>query len=312
MPVVSKTDWKKAEAFVKEVDKLPVYLIAAHSCICSKGATCYGEKHPFAFELPDNTYIVNMVQPGDYSCVLDSIVHLNVNYIRKFLYVHDVDDVEMSDLVGKSNFSFFSGLQRAVGPSEQPNILYTFNEKGPDGQFLTRDKNPYGVYDISDEFSSRDYKNSMSIIPQDPTRKNWSLKQIISDVYKATGKRKGVFISTGCLSPCKSADSGPSMREAGMIMAKADAEYRTHRETLTAEELDKKLIERPYNMGIKKPHAALDPRLIKEMAAEGLYDVKLFADVPLLFNSTNHAAMEKIMRKRFKSPASPRSTTDSP
>jgi len=253
-----------------------------------------------------------MVQPGDYSCVIDSNVHVNVNNIRKFLYVHDTDDVEMSDVVGKSKFSFFSGLQRAVGPSEQPNILYTFNEEGPDGELLPRDKNPYGVYDISNEFSSRDYRNSMSIIPQDPTRKNWSLKQIITDVYKAEGKRKGVFISTGCLTPCNSKiDSKASMREAGMLMAKAAAEYRSHRETLTAEELHKMTIARPYNAGIHNPHAALDPKLVKEMADENLYDLQLFADAPKLFNQTNRAAMEAMMKRPFKSPASPRSTTDS-
>lgn len=250
-----------------------------------------------------------MVQAGDYACIVDSTIHLYVNYIRKFLYIHDIDDADIDDAVGKSDFSFFSGLQRAVGPSEHPNILYTFNETGRDGVLLSRDENPYGVYDISDKSSSTEYVNSMSIIPQDISRKNWSLKQIIQDVYKKTGKRKGVFISTGCLSSCNTRDSGPSIREAGMLMAKADAEYRTHRETLTAEELEKKLIKRPYNLGIPKPHAALDPKLIKEMAEEGLYDLKSFTDLPLLFNSTNHAAMEGMMRKPFKRPASPRSSS---
>lgn len=300
-------------AFIKEVDILPVYLIAAHSCICSKGATCYGEKHPFSFNLPENTYIVNMVQPGDYSCTSDSAIRINVDYIRKFLYVHDTDDVVMSDVVGKSKFSFFSGLQRAVGPSEHPNISYTFNENGPDGKLLPRDKNPYGVYNISRSlYSFMDLDNSTSIIPQDPSRKNWSLKQIINEVYETEGIPKGIFISTGCLTACNSAGSEASMREAGMIMATADAEYRTHRETLTAEELDKKLISRPYNVGIHYPHAALDPKLVKDMAAEGLYDVKSFADVPLLFDRTNRNAMEEIMRKRFKSPATHPGATAKP
>jgi hypothetical protein len=312
-PVVSKTDWKKAEAFVKEVHKLPVYLIAGHSCICNKGGMCDGERHPFAFNLPENTYIVNMVQPGDYSCTIDSVIRINVDAIRKFLFVHDTDDIDMSDVVGKSRFSFFSGLQRAVGPSKHPNISYTFNQNGLDGKLLPREQNPYGVYNISRSlYSFMDINNSTSIIPQDPLRNNWSLKQIINQVYETEGIPKGIFISTGCLAACNSEGSETSMHEASMMMATANAEYRTHRETLTGEELDKKLISRPYNVGIHYPHSALDPKLVKEMAAEGLYDIKSFADAPLLFNHTNHAAMEGMMRKRFKSPASHPGATAKP
>jgi hypothetical protein len=294
---VIKTNMKKATDLIMEVDTLPVYLIAAHSCICKKEGKCYGEDAEFSFQIPEDTYIINMVQPGDTSCTDDYQVVSHVDSIRMFLYVHGTDDTELQDTVGKSKFSFFGGIQRAVGPSEQPNIAYTFNEM-KDGKLLPRSENPYGVYDITHSAPRRDFKNSESIIPQDPSRNNWFLKDVIKEVYAAKGIRKAIFVSSGCLDSCGKGDP-TGLNAAATIMYIANEEYKTHRETLTAGELAAIQVPRPFNRGIHRPHYAFEPAEMQRMLNAGLINAEGIAAYPNLIHNSNKQKVEKMIDRKL-------------
>lgn len=243
-PVIhGKLNKPESLKFIEFVNRLPIYFIKGHSCICVDGSECFGETVPPTFTLTKDTYIINMGQPGDgVRHVVDSHVYEHVEDFRRLLYLHGPDDFAPSPEVGRSRFSLFAGFQRAVGPHvSYPNIAFTFNETDETGRVLPRNENPYGVYDLSQPLHPT---NDNSLIPQDPARENWTLHDIIQDVYKVTGKRQGIFISGGCLSTCKHDETDEayesektSLRNAGILTHAAEAIYKAVKPVLTAREL---------------------------------------------------------------------------
>lgn len=268
---VSKTRFDLAKKLIQTINRLPVYLISAHACICKKGATCFGERHPFTFEVPRNTFIVSIAQPGEtvLGCV-DPTINYHVNDIKQFLYLHSTSDIKVSSDIGKTQYQFFSGLQRASHPSAYPNVLYTFNEFNEDGTILKRNRNPYGVYEITD-LMQYSRTNITSIIPQDILRENWTLHDIINEVYAKTHRRNGIFISSGCLVGCFTDEPLASLKEAGEIAHIADNEYNTNNETLTAKELLSIGGTLPVNSGVMEPFTRLNPKVLEQMVKSGLY-----------------------------------------
>jgi hypothetical protein len=280
---VSQMNIPAALAFVEEVNDLPVYLISAHSCICMEGHSeeCFGKSVPFSFKLPENTYVLSFAQPGDkVVCAgTDTLIRSAVDDIRQYLYLHGTDDILRGKAVGVSRFHMFAGVQRAVGPSEYLNIYYTFNEY--DGEELVaREKNPYGVYNISKKRAGKFSKtNTDSIIAQDPARVSWSLQDIIKEVYRKEGVKRAIFLNTGCLLGCFSDDRLGSLDKAAGILYTANEEYKGLRETFTADELGD--IARPTNRGVNVPfvHQAIESHL--NDVASGIISPKTYRRYPL-------------------------------
>lgn len=279
--VYGRLDPGKSLQFIKEINGLPIYYITAHSCICPKKFPCFGEYIEPTFILNKNTYIISMAQPDEGVKIFSrASIYPNIENFRMFLYLHGVDDFAPSPEVGRTHHSFFSGFQRATGPhTPYPNVLYTFNEEDESGRLLPPYENPFGVYDLSRELYPT---NNNSIIPQDPARKNWTLEYIIDTVFKATGKNKGIFITSGCLTPCYDTDeahpryspekqkaSRESIADAGNLMHKAETMYKADRPVLTAKDLIKLQI--PIT---REPIANLTVvhQLAKENIKEGLYE----------------------------------------
>jgi hypothetical protein len=97
-----------------------------------------------------------------------------------------------------------------------------------------------GVYDLTDPLlpvhvTANLFFNKRSIIKQEETEgdPDYFLKDIISTVYERKGVPKGIFILMGCL---VNTDQ-EAMRQAGVAMDIANAEYPTRFETVTVEEL---------------------------------------------------------------------------
>lgn len=242
--------------FIELVNKLPIYFIKGHSCICVDGSDCFGERVPPTFNLTKDTYIINMGQPGDgVKPVTDRYVYQHVEDFRRLLYLHGPDDFAPSSEVGQGRFSLFAGFQRAVGPHDYPNITYTFNDTDEAGRALPRSENPYGVYDLSRPLHPT---NDNSLIPQDAARQNWTMHDIIQDVYRVTGRRQGIFISAGCLTTCKHDETDEayesekvSLRNAGMLTHTAESAYKGMKPVLTAGEL--------ITLGMSRPPEPVTP-----------------------------------------------------
>jgi len=235
--------------FIQHINSLPIYFINAHSCVPIAGYAVDGEILTTSLTLTKNTYMISMVQPGEgCSSNVDHLLEEHTEDFRRLLYLHGPDDFAPSREVGHTRFSLFAGFQRAVGPrTPYPNIAFTLNNVAEDGRVLPRNQNPYGVYDLS---RAQSRTNEHSIIPQDAKRRNWTLHDIIQDVYRATGLHQGIFINGGCLTACSPtntpiesytreiiAATEDSMRAAGMMMQAAEAAYKTSNPVLTAGEL---------------------------------------------------------------------------
>jgi hypothetical protein len=277
-PLVLRTSFRKAAAFHKELEEIPIYFINAHSCICLLEGVCMGEKVPSFFEIPADTYLLTQGEAGDYSCLTELALDILISAsedIRDFLTVHSASD--MRDLMNGKQFSLFGQMQRAAQNSEKgeklmyPNINYSFN---PDKGTLLKD-NKYGVYRIDGPYaglSSATVNNKMSILKHNTKRDNWFLSDIIREVYEATGIYKGIFLNGGCLSSCSSkAPSGAHIEKAAMTMAHANAMYPTVRETLTAEEMEEKGMYIPGNIGSWHKYFKINPNIAKELVNSGLY-----------------------------------------
>jgi hypothetical protein len=139
--------------------------------------------------------------------------------------------------VGKTKFSFFSGLQRAASPYDQeeepvlyPNIAFSFNKEGD----LDPTNNDQGVY-LMPKFGK--INNTMSILPQDPKRENWFLEDIVQEVYEKTGTHKGIFLLGGCLSICSLRQKMSDLNRAAELIHLANVRYTSVRETFTQEEM---------------------------------------------------------------------------
>ena len=135
MPV-SKTNIEKALQFYISLQEVPMYLVLGHACICPESGLCFDETPKRTeFAIPNNTYFVNFAQPGDFYSGSTSRLLKNTGNIRSFLSLHSESDIPTTNEVGKTKFSFFSGLQRATSPDDRglepvfyPNIAFSFNK----------------------------------------------------------------------------------------------------------------------------------------------------------------------------------------
>jgi hypothetical protein len=296
---VSKTNVHEATKFQEEIEKIPIYFINGHACICNIKGPCHGEETEPLFKIPDNAYLLTFGTATDFCGLTEyqmPILHGYVSDIRKYLLVHSASNVNLANNIGKSKFSFFADLKRAAQNIDNrnivyPNMNYSFNNK-VDDKLTPRDKNPYGVYRLDVPELPNPINNTFSIIPQDPKRRNWFLSDIITEVYKKTRVHKGIFINGGCLSSCTSEPVGKHMDKAGQIMAYAHTIYPTLRETLTKDEalaLGRSL---PRNYGLHKPFTFDNPDEMKEFVNAGLYDPSAIANMDLLYHEENKAVMK--------------------
>lgn len=300
---VSKTNIDKAAEFQKEIEKIPIYFINAHACICDVKGPCHGDTPEPLFKIPDNAYLLTFGTATDFCGLTEyqmPILHGYVSNIRKYLLVHSASNVNLANNIGKSKFSFFADLKRATQSIDgesilYPNMNYSFNNKVND-IFTTPDKNPYGVYRLDVPELPNPINNTASIIPQDPKRRNWFLSDILMEVYKKTGIHKGIFINGGCLSSCTSEPVGKHMDKAGQIMAYAHTIYPTLRETLTKEEAVALGRSLPRNYGLHKPFTFDNPDEMKEFVNAGLYDPSAVANMDLLYHNENKAVMEALKK----------------
>lgn len=305
-PVILRTSYRKAAAFQKELEDIPIYFINAHSCLCLLEGACMGEKADPFFEIPPDTYLLTQGEAGDYSCLTERVIDYlvsNSEDIRGFLTVHSASD--MRNLGENREYTLFGQMMRAAQNREKgeklvyPNINYGFN---PDkGEKATDNK--YGVYriDITDGSLTRfTINNSLSVVKANPKRKNWFLKDVIEEVYANTGIRKGIFINAGCLSSCSSkVPSGPHIDKAAMVMAYANTMYPSVRETLTSEEMNEKGMYVPANIGSFQRYFKIHPNVAKELVDAGLYKASnLLLNKNIWANADDIAKFRNLVSKK--------------
>ena len=159
---------------------------------------------------------------------------------RKYLHMHSEANI-LDERMNLKHSAFFEGIKRAGNGSMYPNIVYGFKEYIPGSLDTFPDTvNVNGVYNLTDPAlpvaaNHSWFYNYRSIIKQDEVvgDPDYFLKDIISTVYERTGIPKGIFILMGCL---VNTDQ-EAMRQAGVAMDIANAEYPTRFETVTVEEL---------------------------------------------------------------------------
>ena len=298
-----------------DLKDLPIYLIDAHSCLAPIGVPCYRERPDVSFEIPENTYVISFAQANDVfrgSTFIDRLIIKNRESFRKYLYLHDTNDMIEHPQVGDTHFSLFTGVTRATAPSQYPNVAFTFNCSETTGE-----RNASGIYciDSVDEYQGlKTLNNTKSIIKEDPKRNNFMLKDIIEEVYQATGSRKGIFILTGCMpvyhsSAVTNKINNESVRFAGNLIHIANNYYRTLRPTWTKEELDTMgLIHQiPIDIPTNFPVTAMDPDEIIDMEKEELSDAAMILEsMPsLLSDEEDRGAVIKALSLKTTSHTSP-------
>jgi len=292
------TDFHENRDYLKS---LPIYLIVAHSVLPPIGVPCFRDRPQISFEIPDDTHVISFAQSNDVFCgteQTDKLIVVHQDSLCDYLFLHDIDDIREIDSVGTTDFSFFSGLLRATATAEYPNIAYTFNN----GDLSGAEHNPYGVYRIdlmSDHEGIEVFNNTKSIVKENLTRNNFMLKDVIEEVYDATGSRKGIFISTGCLPICPTTSiskkiARESVKFAGNLLHIANNEYRTTRPTWTRTEIDAMglldLI--PFDIAVKYPMTAMDPAELIEMEQEQLSEAKMIIErMPFLLADRDDRAV---------------------
>ena len=296
---------------INTIHALPIYLISAHSCISKqvKGQPTMAEyggfQFPFAFTVPEKTFIVSFSEPGSATCSdrgTEQFIQTQSELIRQFLYLHGPDEFE-DHMQG----SIFSRATRATAgtladPIEFPNINYTFE---PDTQGASRDQNTYGVFDISNPADSKEIKtNLQSIIPQfdpslpadDTNKTDWPLGHIIQRVYQLTRKREGIFLNMGCHTACKGAEK--SLDIATNLMRRADVMYRSIIPVVSGKNI------RQQQGVVFKNHTHLyghklntmEPSTFKALLDQGLYDPRPFLDPKMLYREFHPLDDEKIKK----------------
>ena len=293
MPLQPDVEFTKIANYLEAI---PIYFITAHSCLCAFDRPCYGEKRNLTFSIPPETYIVSLSQVNDAfagSLSLDREIVTNSDALRRYLYVHDTGDLLDNPEVGSTKFSLFSGILRAISTPEEvteyPNIAFTFN----DAKETAAEKNFAGVYAIDNVGTYSGLKtlnNSNSIVPQDFSRKNFFLEDIIQEVYKTTGIHKGIFVCSGCLPICpnkklKEAHIQDTIQKIGSIMHIANCRYNTIHPTWTKDEMRQMGREHciPNDIAIKCLATGIDPSEVFEMHKSDLVDAEnILKDLPAL------------------------------
>jgi hypothetical protein len=290
---VSKTNIEKALQLYFSLKEVPMYLILGHACICPTSGLCFDETPKNTeFAIPNNTYFVNFAQPGDFYCGSTSKVLKNMENIRSYLSLHSESDIPTTEEVGKTKFSFFSGVQRATSSDDQepvlyPNIAFSFNKD--DGN-LDPTNNDQGVY-VLPKFGK--LNNTMSILPQDANRKNWFLEDIVQEVYEKTGANKGIFLLAGCLSICSLRQKMSDLNHAAELIHLANVRYTSLRETFTQEEMIKHIgIEAlPRDEGTYVPVSTMSPMEIQHMTNLCVTCPRRIMEIPYILHGNN---LEKV------------------
>lgn len=302
---ISRTDTALAQSFFDSLQQIPMYLIYAHSCVCPEKGDCWDERKVKNFTIPKDTYIINFVQPGDFFCGDSADILLHKDSLRSFLAVHSTSDIKACKKVGKSAFSFFSGLTRATSsqtskePVLYPNINFDLNEHvgGKKGKPLVKpEKNDNGVYAIDDMDLDTELNNTISLFKQSKTRHNWFLKDIIHETYAITGIKKGIFLLGGCLDVCHDGQTSEELDKAAEVIHLANSLYPTLRETFTKEEMR----DCPMDYGIDIPSYALTPSEAKHLAKLGVTDPIVYKQLPMLHHPNNAKVFAKIINKHGK------------
>ena len=243
LPTISSTDIRGTLNFIHYLKGLPIYTIHAHS-IVRTAARMKALKQPQFFELPKDTFIMSLTTPGEFMCSNAGTTQRVYNQreeFRKYLHMHSEANIVDARYNLKQS-AFFEGIKRAGTGSMYPNIVYGFKEykPGSSDEFQPSRVNVNGVYDLTDPslpvYANPTFLyNDRSIIKQEETEDDpdYFLKDIISTVYERKGSPKGIFILMGCL---VNTDQD-AMRQAGVAIDIANAEYPTRFETVTVEEL---------------------------------------------------------------------------
>jgi hypothetical protein len=335
LPPVAELNLRRARATIEQVKRIPMFLIDAHSCTCAPSKDkCFRKPYDPVVKLPEDTFFISFAQSGEAACTIPGTVWAKENDLRRYLYTHSEGDVGGNVRVGKTHFSFFSGVRRAVGGHNPvndyttviPNVNYTMNEfeRNPDGSYkkghdgknilVPQEKNPYGVYDASDRRiadASRNYRpnNTLSLLPQDPSRSDWTLKQIIEEVYALKGISSAIFVSLGCLTPCGADVTSDDLTEAGALFDRANAEYVNLRETFTAGEMRAYKITPPVDLAVSAQYAFPNVSEVVAGIKAGLHNREIL-EVPRAYHFENRNEIAKALRaskavrERFKSGAS--------
>ena len=318
------------KALIHNVLHMPVYAINAHSCIMgperakSTGAKDY-------FELPKDTYMISFGTPGDYLCTgLDNLNYMrqHLDELRKYLYVHDTGDVLPADpfvwqkhidpkdkkafywdetynvsvlKIPKKTSSLFSDIKRAANVL-YPNISYSLINTDKKRPIRTK-YNEYGVYridtipkggNIIEHLTNKD-----SLVHQDLEREDYNLSDIIEEVYKKTGVKKGIFINLGCLSACGTNPAAKFLFDAATVYEQADALYNTVKPTLTKEDILKHLDAGylPKDAPLLTGLAKWVPGVFEKMVEQGLYDPKAAAHYQNNFHENNWKRIKELAEK---------------
>lgn len=278
-----------------------MYVIWAHSCVCPNEGYCYGEiPKRTEFAIPTDTYLVNLAQPGDYFCGNFEIITENVRNIRPYLSLHSEAEMYGSYFIGDTKHSMFSGIQRATSPMAgdtvqapvfYPNVSFTIN---PSGKKAKPTNNESGVYSLP--FSGKP-NNSKSILPQDYTRRNWFLEDIIQEVYETTNTRKGIFLIAGCLNPCDKTKGMNELDRAAERMHIANVRYPTLRETFTNDEMKEHIGVNPmFDFGVPHPTTSISIEEIQYMTKQCLTCPKrILEDASEVFHTNNYEEIKSMV-----------------
>jgi hypothetical protein len=239
---------------------------------------------------------------------LEDTIIKNSDTLRKYFLLHDTGDLIDNPQVGTTDFSLFAGITRATSPyttkhepTLYPNVAFSFNEKEKG------ENNFAGVYAIDGikEFHGLStLNNTKSIIKENPARRNFFLKDIIQEVYKETGKSKGIFILTGCLAICgsphvKQKESEAAAKKFANMINIANNYYNTLRTTWTQDELVKMGYKDviPKNVAIKEPTTGLDIDEVMAMHKAGLIDAQTLVQyLPALLHPDERDILKRKLR----------------
>ena len=299
---VSKTNYESVKEFIRKIRNTPLYFINAHACICDTSGSCHGDKMEPFFTIPNDAYILTFGTATDFSCLDEISIPFLLRQkqnIKDYLWIHSASDMSQHKEIGKTLFSVFADLKRATqsvtGDIKYPNLNYSFNN---DKSVADRSAkvNPYGVYRIHSGFDVTNMNNTQSILPQDSSRNNWFLEDIIKEVYAKTGISTGIFLNGGCLSSCTNEAIGMHMNLAAHIMNEAHSIYPTICNTVTAAEIKRvhKSLNAPHDEGIKHPFTYANPAEMESMVKNELFEPKAVATMTKLYHPENKSFMNKL------------------
>ena len=264
---------------MRDVLTTPVYVIDAHSCILNPH---YAKENdiPLNFKIPKDTYIVSFGSPGDFVCSDNEtikVLHKRLDDIRKFMYVHSDSDVldTPNHWKRKCERSLFGSMKRAADGTIYPNISFDLNNIDKERP-TRRAYNQYGVYRLDTLTDVRGLNNTHSLITHDLSRENFTLQNMIQEVYAKTGVHKGIFISLGCLSPYLGKATTKFIERAEHIYETANILYNTVKPTMTKEEIIKRFGSSalPVDILIDYTIAHWSPDVVERMIKDELLSAK--------------------------------------